>query len=241
MPPWARRLLVPGISALLIYLASLHGRPAAVVVALAALLFVFLIHVLFPRLAHAAFERGDFGRAETYYRMTRAFVAAPAARGAIDVSLAGCRLASGDFSGALVELDRVAPDTLAVAARAAWHNNRAYALARAGGDAAALHDIDEAVRLRPDIAGFRHTRGVVLLSLGRLDDAIAELDEVWQRVATADTAPILEAERCYDLGVAWSKKGEREYARDYFLRAQAVAPGSPWAKKAISVQHSADG
>src|SRR5689334_14966033 len=163
MPTWARRLVVPGVSALLIYLASLHSRPAALLVAAAALLFVFLIYVLFPRLAHAAFERGDFGRAETYYRLTRTFIAAPAVRGAIDVSLAGCRLARGDFSGALTELDRVAPAALAVAARAAWHNNRAYALARGGGDAAALHDIDEAVRLRPDIAGFRHTRGVVLL------------------------------------------------------------------------------
>jgi tetratricopeptide (TPR) repeat protein len=229
---WLRRLGFPALLAAGIYAAGLQGRLAAAAVTALALLLLALIFIVLPRLAHAAFERGDHARAETYYRFVRFFVASPAARGAIDVSLAGCRLARGDFRGALAELDRVTPRTLAVAARAAWHNNRAYALARAGGDPSALGDIDEAVRLRPDVAGFRHTRGVVLLSLGRVDDAIAELDEVWQRVATAETTPILEAERCYDLGVAWSKKGEREYARDYFVRAQAVAPGSPWAQLA---------
>jgi hypothetical protein len=229
---WLRRLLFPLALALLVFVASRHSRTAAFGVAVVAVALLAVVFVVLPRLAHAAFERGVYTRAQAYYRLVRVFVASPTARGALDVSLAGCRLAAGDFEGALGQLARVRPQTLPVAARAAWHNNRAYALARGPGDPTALEEIDEAVRLRPDIAGFRHTRGVVLLAMGRLDEAIGELDEVWRQGATAETSPILEAERCYDLGVAWSKKGERDYARDYFIRAQAVAPGSEWARRA---------
>ena len=42
----------------------------------------------------------------------------------------------------------------------------------------------------------------------------------------------LEAERCYDLGMAWRHKGEGDYARDYFERAQRAAPESRWAARA---------
>lgn len=236
---WARRLLLPAFLAVVVYAAGQAGRLAGAAAFAGALLLYVLIFLVLPRLAHGAFERGAFPRAEVYYRLTRFFIASPAARGAIDVSLAGCRLARADFAGALAEIDRVTPATLGVAARAAWNNNRAYALARGGkGDPVALSSIDEAVRLRPDIAGFRHTRGVVLLSLGRVDDAIAELDEVWHQVVaggvSTDVPALLEAERCYDLGVAWTQKGERDYARDYFTRAQAAAPGSDWAQKAAA-------
>jgi len=234
-----RRLLLPLCLGGLILVASLRGRLAGVVAAAASLGLVALVFVVLPRLAHAAFGRGDWRRAELYYRLSRFFVGNPESRGSIDVSLAGCRLARADWSGALVELGEAAPEVLGVAARAAWYNNRAYALARGGngggkdGDGRhALEAVDEAVRLRPDIAGFRHTRGVVLLGLGRLDDAIAELDAVWQAVASGDAPPLLEAERCYDLGLAWQRKGEAEYALDYFQRAQLVAPRSAWALKA---------
>jgi tetratricopeptide (TPR) repeat protein len=240
---WARRLALPALLTTLVYLASLHSRLAAIAAVAGALLLLTAIFMVIPRMAHSAFERGDYARAEICYRVHRLFLANREARGAVDVSLAGCRLARSDFRGALAELGRVTPGTLGVAARAAWHNNRAYALARADGDhQGALADIDEAVRLRPDVVGFRHTRGVVLLALGRVDDAIAELDEVWQQTAGIAQPPLLEAERCYDLGVAWTRKGEAEYARDYFKRAQAVAPGSPWAqrsKRALSDQPSA--
>jgi tetratricopeptide (TPR) repeat protein len=231
-----RRLILPAVLGAAVYVANLSGRLAGGLAVAGALALLAVIFILLPRLAHAAFERGDFDRAGLYYRTTRAFVANPASRGAIDVSLAGCRLARKDFAGALAALGRVEPDVLGTAARAAWFNNRAYALARGSGDCgAALTSVDEAIALRPDVAGFRHTRGVVLLALGRLDDAIAELDEVWQSVATEDAPPLLEAERCYDLGRAWQQKGEPDYARDYFQRAQAVAPRSHWAVEARAV------
>jgi len=243
VPRLVRRLLLPALLATLVYGASLRGRAAAALAGLAALGILALVFIVFPRLAHAAFERGDWGRAELYYRLTRFFIANPESRGAIDVSLAGCRLARSDWAGALDDLADVEPEVLGPAARAAWYNNRAYALARGGqGGAAAqqaLDAIDEAVRLRPDVAGFRHTRGVALLALGRIDDAIAELDAVWQAVAGEGAPPLLEAERCYDLGLAWSQKGEAEYARDYFQRAQSIAPRSPWALKAQSARPGA--
>lgn len=233
MPRPLRRLILPVLLTAMVYGASLRGRLSMVLALLVAFGVLALVFIVFPRLAHGAFERGEFGRAELYYRLTRFFVANLESRGAIDVSLAGCRLARADWTGALQDLGDVEPEELGPPARAAWYNNRAYALARGGADAAgALVAIDEAVRLRPDIAGFRHTRGVVLLELDRVDDAIAELDAVWQAVAGDGAPPLLEAERCYDLGRAWSKKGEKEYAKDYFKRAASIAPGSGWGMKA---------
>jgi tetratricopeptide (TPR) repeat protein len=217
----------------MVYGASLRGRLATIIAAVVAITILTLVFVVFPRLAHAAFERGEFGRAEVYYRIVRFFVAAPESRGAIDVSLAGCRLARADWQGALTDLDDVTPDVLGPAARAAWYNNRAYALARGGASASdALAAIDEAVRLRPDVAGFRHTRGVALLALGRTDEAIAELDAVWHELAGEGAPSLLEAERCYDLGTAWAKKGEKDYAKDYFVRAVQIAPRSDWGARA---------
>ena len=233
MPPALRRFVFIALACGLVFAASLKGRVAGTVAAAAALGFMGILFYVLPRLAHAAFGRGEWRRAELYYRTTRFFVANPESRGSIDVSLAGCRLARSDWTGALQDLGDVEPEELGPPARAAWYNNRAYALARGGADPAeALLAIDEAVRLRPDVAGFRHTRGVVLLALDRVDDAIAELDAVWQAVAGDGAPPLLEAERCYDLGRAWSRKGEKDYAKDYFARAVQIAPGSGWGMKA---------
>jgi tetratricopeptide (TPR) repeat protein len=232
------RFAWPAAFAALTAMTWLVSRPAAGVVGGVSVGLLVGFGVVLPRVAHRAFERGDEARAELLYRVVRAVTTGASARGAIDVSVAGCRLGRGDAAAALAVLDRVNPDTLGVAARAAWLNNRAYALARDGKGTNddvvhhALSSIDAAVKLRPDVAGFRHTRGVVLLALGRLDDAIAELDDVWQRHGGDEAPPLLEAERCYDLGVAWTRKGEADYARDYFQRAQRVAPRSPWAARA---------
>jgi tetratricopeptide (TPR) repeat protein len=228
-----RRLLLPLVLGAIVFVAGQAGRAAGFAAAAAALAFVGIVFLVIPRMAHRAFERGDHRRAAVLYRILRVFVVEPASRGALDVSLAGCLLARGDWDGALGALGRVDTAQLNLSARAAWYNNRAYACARGDRDrAAALELVDEAVKLRPDVPGFRHTRGVVLLELGRIDDAIRELDGVWARLAGEEAPPLLEAERCYDLGVAWSRKGEREYARDYFARAQTVAPLSTWASKA---------
>jgi len=228
-----RALLIVGVGIAAIVGASAIGPSAGVATFSLIVLGLFAFAVLLPRAAHRAFERGDFTRASRLYRILRPFVVDPGVRGALDVSLAGCRLAGSDWRGALAELERVAGDSLAPSARAAWLNNRAYANARGPLDAAAaLRDAEAAMALRPDVAGFRHTRGIALLALGRIDDAIHELDTVWRKLAHEELPPLLEAERCYDLGMAWQRKGEADYARDYFLRARAVAPESPWARAA---------
>lgn len=186
-----------------------------------------------PRAAHKAFRYGNYPRAKLIYRMLRRCYVSHSARAAVDVSLGACEIARGRFDVAIRWLDRVDTEQLSDSAKAAWHNNRAYALAREGRDQeGALFNIDQAIALRPDVAGFRHTRGVVLLALGRTDEAIRVLDDLWNELVGDERLAMLEAERCYDLGLAWRQKGEHDYAIDYFERARRAAPDSSWAIRA---------
>lgn len=229
-----RMLIVAAIGAGAVALGLRQGRAQGLLALVGYLALLGVVYVILPRLAHRAFEQGRHARAATLYRVIRLTVVDVETRGAIDVSLAGCLLAKNDWDAALARLASLDPARLGVSARAALWNNRAYAHARGKANgAAALKDIDEAMRLRPDVAGYRHTRGLALLVAGQLDDAIVELERVWKKAG--DDEPLLEAERCYDLGVAWTRKGEQDYARDYFLRARSVAPSSPWAARAASM------
>lgn len=214
---------------------ALGSRLVGALAVAAWLSLAFLGFVWLPRAAHRAFVRGSYKRSKLLYKLLRLAVFGRTARAAIDVSLAACDLTVENWSTALVELDRIAADTLGEGARAAWLNNRAYAMARSGdGIDSALGLCDEAIAIRPDVAGFRHTRGVILLALDRVDEAIAELDRLWEDLAgeRADEVPLLEAERCYDLAIAWARKGEHDYATDYFQRAQRASPDSRWAMRA---------
>jgi predicted Zn-dependent protease len=104
-----------------------------------------------------------------------------------------------------------------------WLNNRACAALAAGGDAhAALALVEEASALRPDVPALQHTRGMALLAVGRIDDAIAVLDGMR---AGGELPPRLESERCRDLAKAWAAKGEAAYADDYRMRAEALGNG----------------
>jgi tetratricopeptide (TPR) repeat protein len=147
------------------------------------------------------------------------------------VSIAGCHLVDRDYQRAQRALTAIDGERLPGLLRAAWLNNRAYAIARGGtgdgGDPLAL--VDEALALRPGVPGFLHTRGLALLAAGRFDDAIRAFEAVWE---SGDLDPTLEAERCHDLAVAWEKKGHVDYAADYRLRALRAAPTSPWAAHA---------
>jgi tetratricopeptide (TPR) repeat protein len=156
-------------------------------------------------------------------------------RSSLAVSVAACLLGRERYRDGLAVLAGIDVAQLGESARAAWLNNRAYALARSGGDGAqALADIEQAIALRPDLSGFRHTRGLALLATGRVDEAIRELDAVWLKRGSEETSPLLESERCYDLGLAWRRKGERDYAADYFDRARRAAPDSVWASRALA-------
>ncbi len=228
----ARKLLVIAAVTGAVYVAYGYGRLAAALTLLVCLAVIGATTVWLPRAAHNAFERGDYGRSALYYAILRYAMLDGGARRSCDVSLAACDVARERYSECLRRLEQVSVDRLSDATRSAYLNNQAYALARGGTDAnAALASADEAIALRPAVAGFRHTRGVALLALGRVDDAIKELDAVWAELS-GDAPALLEAERCYDLGMAWRRKGERDYATDYFERAQRAAPESRWAERA---------
>lgn len=209
------------------------GSRASLAAGAALLVGSLLVLVVLPRTAHHAFRRGAFQRAAATYWLLAHLRLDGAARAALQLSVAACALGRERHRAALARLDRVDRRALRESARAIWHNNRAYALLRSGGDAAdALAEIEAAVALRPDMAPFRHTRGLAFLAQNRLDEAIRELDQAWQR--TDDAPPLLEAERCHDMGIAWARKGEADYAADYFDRARRAAPGSLWSNRAAA-------
>ncbi len=190
-----------------------------------------MIRATLVRLAHGAFRSGRWHRSSLLYGLARPLYWRRSSRAATRVSQAACATAAGDYEGALALLERVSISNLDDATRAAWMNNRAYARARLERDLdGALGDADEALRLRPHLPGFHHTRGVVLLALGQAQQAVRELDEVWTK--SEEVSSGLESERCFDLGMAWRAIGEEEYAADYFERAIRAQPVSVWAARA---------
>jgi predicted Zn-dependent protease len=195
-----------------------HG-PLGVSLAFASASAVVLWAVVWlPRSAHAAFEAGQFaGATRRYWLIGRIAVSARRERGAL-LSRAGCAVATSRFDDAERLLGRVDAAVLDAAERAVWLNNRAYAALRRGDDArAALALVDEATVLRPDVPAIQHTRGLALLAVGRIDDAIAVLDSMR---SAGELPPRLEAARCRELATAWDAKGEAAYAEDYRIRAQ---------------------
>jgi hypothetical protein len=173
-----------------------------------------------PRSAHRAFEAGLHDRASRRYRYVGALAFTASRERAALLSRIGCRVAAGRIELAEQLLASVDDAALDSAERAVWLNNRACAELHRGGDPhAALALAEEASLLRPDVPAVQHTRGVALLAVGRIDDAIAVFDAMR---AGGELAPRLEAERCRDLATAWEKKGQAAYADDYRLRADAV-------------------
>jgi predicted Zn-dependent protease len=186
-----------------------------------AVLLVLWLWLWLPRAAHDAFETGKFAAALRRYRLL-GWIAPNAARErAALLSRAGCFVGASQLDAAERLLAAVDPAQLAVAERAVWLNNRACTELAAGRDPqAALALVDEASALRPDVPALQHTRGMALLAVGRVDDAISVLDGMR---AGGELPPRLEAERCRDLAKAWSQKGQAAYAEDYRLRAEALA------------------
>jgi len=193
------------------------GLVLAVVLDAAAILWVWL---WLPRSAHGAFEAGKYARAARRYRTIAAVTRSAERERAARLSRIGCHVAAGEHEAAgrlLAGLDGAALDAQE---RAVWLNNRAC-IALANGDPhAALALADEATGLRPDVPALQHTRGSALLAVGRVDDAIAVLDQMRHG---GELGPRLEAERCQGLAQAWTHKGEPAYAEDYRLRADALA------------------
>lgn len=205
--------------ALPVVLAAIGGRLGAVVGVALAVLGTLWLWLWLPRSAHAAFEAGRFARAARRYRVLGVVATSAARERSIVLSRTGCCVAMGELAAAERLLERIDGDALDSSERAVWLNNRAcVALARQSDPAAALALIDEASALRPDVPALQHTRGMALLAVGRVDDAIAVLDGMR---AGGELPPRLEADRCRDLSRAWDTKGETAYAEDYRVRAAA--------------------
>jgi predicted Zn-dependent protease len=193
------------------------GAPVAGAASAAALVASWL---WLPRAAHAAFDGGRYQRAARRYRVVGALAWTATRVRAAMLSRAGCAVALGDRARAEELLAAIDPADLDAIERAVWLNNRACVDLDAGRDAGgALALADEASALRPDVAAIQHTRGMALLAVGRVDDAIAVLDGMR---AAGELAPRLEADRCRELARAWARKGETAYAEDYRLRAEAL-------------------
>jgi hypothetical protein len=202
-------------------IAAVPSGALATSIAFAAVAFTLLWVVLWlPRSAHAAFEVGRFARARRrYWLIGKLTVSARRERGAV-LSRAGCAVATARFDDAERLLGAVDAARLDAAERAVWLNNRAYASLRRGDEPrGALALADEASGLRPDVPAIQHTRGLALLTVGRIDDAIAVFDGMR---AGGELPPRLEAARCRELATAWDAKGERAYAEDYRERARGL-------------------
>jgi predicted Zn-dependent protease len=208
-----------GALTLVLALATVAGGLGALIgvaVAVATTLWQWL---WLPRSAHAAFEAGAFARAARRYRILGLLAGTRTRERAALLSRIGCHVALGDHVAAETLLARIDAATLDASERAVWLNNRACAtLDRDPQNALAL--IDEASALRPDVPALQHTRGMALLAVGRIDDAIAVLDGMR---AAGELPARLEADRCRDLSKAWEQKGEAAYAEDYRQRAAAHA------------------
>ena len=220
-------LVALALSGAAVALQAALGGPLVAIAAGVWLCWYVVGTILLPRMAHGSFRRGRTAEARRRYR-TLALLS-PGARDAARVSIAGAHLIDADWPRAQAALAAIDGARLPALLRAAWLNNRAYAIARGGAadPADPLALVDEALALRPGVPGFLHTRGLALLAGGRVDDAIRAFEAVWE---AGELDPGLEAERCHDLAVAWERKGHAAYAADYRLRALRADPGSRWAR-----------
>ena len=211
---------IAGTAAIAVVLGAGLGRLGAVAGIAFAIAASLWLWIWLPRTAHAAFEAGRYAPAARRYRVLGALAGSHHRERASLLSRAGCHVAAGELEAAERLLGTLGPDDLDVAERAVWLNNRACAALAAGRDPhAALALVEEATALRPDVAAVQHTRGMALLAVGRIDDAIAVLDGMR---AGGELSPRLEADRCRELARAWTQKGETAYAEDYRMRADAL-------------------
>jgi predicted Zn-dependent protease len=218
---YAVRILVwiTAALALPVALGGMAGQVGALVGAAGAVVATLWLWLWLPRSAHAAFEAGRFARAARRYRVLGWTAGSAARERSALLSRTGCWVGLGDLARADSLLGGVDDTRLDSSERAVWLNNRACA-ALEHDPHAALALIDEASALRPDVPALQHTRGMALLAVGRIDDAIAVLDGMR---AGGELPPRLEADRCRDLARAWTQKGEAAYAEDYRQRAAAHA------------------
>ena len=176
------------------------------------------------------FRRGNFSASAYGTRFLRSLSLSEEKKAGYGLNLAASHLAMGDYETGGSYLREVQRDDLTEALRAVWENNYAYFILGSGGDPEeALTVCDTALASGAVNPAFHGTRGLALLKLGRLDDAIAEL---CRSMEVGHLGPAGLAETYYYLGCVWERKGEMAYARDHLLKAINVAPDSPYGHRA---------
>jgi tetratricopeptide (TPR) repeat protein len=215
---WLPRLLtVVALLVAAVVASQVAGSAAAVLMLAGGGLLLQLLRFALPAAAHRAFNRGALPSAARRYRWIARTAWLRHRRLHAELSLAAVALADGEYAQAEAALAAFDGGQLDLSARAAWLNNRAYALLRQSTRLDEAWQLtSQAMALRPDVPGIRHTHGLALLARGHTDAAIAALDELHHM---GDLPPALEAERCADLARAWSDKGEADYAAEYRGRA----------------------
>jgi tetratricopeptide (TPR) repeat protein len=148
----------------------------------------------------------------------------PASRSALALNLAACHLAAGEYEPGgqvLLDLDR---ESLDASVDGIWENNYAYFLLGTGGSPTEAFSLaDQAASRSPSNPAFRSTRGIALLALGRVDDALSELQLAVDMGSEHQGAAAM-AENYFHLARAWEARGEVAYARDHFLKSLNVGP-----------------
>ena len=94
--------------------------------------------------------------------------------------------------------------------------------------------------LGPGNPAFRSTRGIAQLALGRVDDAIAELQAAVD-AGLDSQGPAAMAENYYHLARAWEARGETAYARDHYLKSVNMGPDTLFGRRSaekLQEQHS---
>lgn len=208
-------LLAPGLS-----------LPGLILITIASYWLWKLSRRLVARLATRALAGGFTSRAKRLYWLLYLSSVGASARASCYLSLAACAASAQRYDLAQVRLDKLGAQEGALLAVSL--NLQAYCRARLGQNLEeALSDSNHAVELRASVLGFRHTRGLLLLKLGRLSEATRDLQASWQ---DGSGSALFEAERCYDLGRLWEVRGQEEYGYDYFQRSLKASPGSHWAR-----------
>jgi tetratricopeptide (TPR) repeat protein len=227
LPGLALRFAVASLGMILLF-PGLHLSAALFVAAVAVWLWGVLRRI-WARVATAALRQGRVSRARRWYWLLRGTSVGGLERAACRLSLAACDAAEAAYERCLQRLSAEEGRMLPEVYEAVALNLRAYSRGRLGIELEkALQDAERALALRPSVPGFLHTRGMLHVSLGHYEAAIRDLDGAWR---ASPVSPLLEAERCYDLGRLWLARGQQEYATDYFRRSLRSAPESRWAEE----------
>jgi tetratricopeptide (TPR) repeat protein len=187
------------------------------------------------------FRKGRYGWALRGTRWLLRWTFRRASRATLQLNLAACHLANGEYEEGGAVLRTMDREGLPESVRGIWENNRAYYLLSTGGDAGeALGLCDQAACLNPANPAFRSTRGIAQLALGRVDDAIAELQAAVE--AGPETQGVAAmAENYFHLARAWEARGENAYARDHYLKSVNIGPETIFGRRSaerLQEQHN---